>query len=270
METFWMDAALGQRFCILHTPPAHHALRASLVYVHPFAEEMNASRHMVALQAREFAHAGFAVLQMDLKGCGDSSGDFEEASWSDWMNDVQMAKRWMANRFLEPVWLWGLRAGCLLAAQVSRLDDMPAKLLFWQPVLSGKQHLQHFLRLHLAENIARNQCSNGTAPLAHRLAQGQSVEVAGYRIAPDLANGMSLCDLDNLRTGTDIISFELSSPVGASLSPALTEQVKRWQDANCSVRAFEIEGAAFWQTQGAPECPALIQASLNQCAASPV
>ena len=264
METFLMDAAVGQRFCHLHTPPSHQALQASLVYVHPCAQERNASRQMAALQADAFACAGFAVLQMDLKGCGDSSGHFEEARWSDWIDDVQMARQWMVDRFSAPVWLWGLRAGCLLAAQVSRCEEMPAKLLFWQPVVSGKQHLQQFLRLHWVEKIAQNQCSSGTVPLAHKLAQGQSVEVAGYRIAPDLANGMSLSDLDHLHTGTEIISFELSSPVGESLSPALTAQVRRWQEAHCNVTAQAIEGAAFWQTQNASDCPNLIQASLNQ------
>ena len=38
----------GQRFCIYH-PPQGATVRALVVYVHPFAEEMNKSRRMAAL-----------------------------------------------------------------------------------------------------------------------------------------------------------------------------------------------------------------------------
>src|SRR5687768_8838655 len=69
----------GRRFCLLHMPS--RPARALVVYVHPFAEEMNKSRRMAALQARALAASGHAVLQIDLLGCGDSSGDFGDASW---------------------------------------------------------------------------------------------------------------------------------------------------------------------------------------------
>jgi len=268
IDPFFMNAAEGQRFCLLHTPPPAQTLRASVVYIHPFAEEMNASRRMAALQAREFANAGIVVLQMDLKGCGDSSDGFEDASWSDWIGDVQMARRWMRNRYHVPLWLWGLRAGCLLAAQVSQLaepaepEGKPSKLLFWQPVLSGRQHLHQFLRLHVASGIARGQCNKGTAPLEQMLAQGQAIEVAGYRISPRLAQGMALANLDSVRA-TDIISFELGSPVGQSISPALTAQLPRWQEAGCRVMAQAMEGAAFWHLQESIHCHTLVQASVQ-------
>ena len=43
--------------------------------VKAWAEEMNKARRMAALQARLLAENGYAVLQIDLHGCGDSSGD---------------------------------------------------------------------------------------------------------------------------------------------------------------------------------------------------
>ena len=38
-EPFFLDSAHGQRFCLYHAPQGH--CRGALVYVHPFAEEMN-------------------------------------------------------------------------------------------------------------------------------------------------------------------------------------------------------------------------------------
>ena len=63
-----------------------------------------------------------AVLLSDLAGCGDSSGDFADASWDLWLEDINQAARWMTARYASaPLWIWGLRSGCLLAAQAGRL-----------------------------------------------------------------------------------------------------------------------------------------------------
>ena len=84
-----------------------------MLYLHPFAEEMNKSRRMAALACRALAEAGHAVLQIDLRGCGDSSADFGDASWGDWQDDVRLGLAWLdAHTPADaPLWLWGLRAG---------------------------------------------------------------------------------------------------------------------------------------------------------------
>ena len=85
-EAFFLPAGREQRFCILHGAESGIPVRGALVYVHPFAEEMNKARRMAALQARAMAAAGYAVLQIDLYGCGDSAGDcrLAEACASSW------------------------------------------------------------------------------------------------------------------------------------------------------------------------------------------
>jgi exosortase A-associated hydrolase 2 len=263
IDAFFLDAAPGQRFCLLHTPAPQTTPLGHVLYIHPLGEEMNASRRMAAVQARAFANAGYAVLQIDLLGCGDSSGDFEDASWAAWLADVLLARQWLRERWPGSAWLWGLRAGCLLAAQASQQDQEPARLLLWQPVLSGKQHLNQFLRLQLAGDIARGQPSLGTAPLAQRLAQGQSVEVGGYCMSAALAQGMAQVDLDRLRAGTSIRCLEMGDGQNASPSPALGAQLQRWRDAGCDASAQVLSGAAFWQMQECPDSPAWIAASLQ-------
>ncbi len=74
-EAFFLpvaNAQHSQRFCLFH-PAQGRASGAPLLYLHPFAEEMNKSRRMAALQSRALAEHGYAVLQIDLLGCGDSS-----------------------------------------------------------------------------------------------------------------------------------------------------------------------------------------------------
>src|SRR5688572_7026689 len=142
-----------ERFCILHRPADAQRSRGAVLFVHPFAEEMNRCRRMAALQARAFAEAGWTVLQMDLFGCGDSAGDFSAASWQAWLDDVVDAAAWLRENSGERLVIWGLRAGCLLAAQAARRIEPAADLVLWQPVSSGKQFLQQFLRLKLAAQL---------------------------------------------------------------------------------------------------------------------
>ena len=86
-KPFFLDIhtrELGRRFAVYHAP-AVDQMRGQIVYLHPFAEEMNKSRRMAALQSRALASAGFAVRQLDLLGSGDSEGDFGDASWDLWV-----------------------------------------------------------------------------------------------------------------------------------------------------------------------------------------
>lgn len=263
LQVFFMDGARGQRFCLLHTPASDQPVLGHVVYVHPFAEEMNAARHMAGVQARAMAQSGFAVLQMDLMGCGDSSGHFEEASWDAWVADVALARRWMLERWPGETWLWGLRAGCLLAAQACRQDKQPVKLLLWQPVLSGKQHLHQFLRLQMAGDIVRGESSRGTSRLIHLLEQGESVEVAGYSVSAALAQGMARADLEALPAGTQIFCLELGDTSTGAVSPALAAQLQRWQTAGCSAQACVVAGSVFWQMQESLDSPAWLTTSLR-------
>ncbi len=131
-DAFFLRVAHGQRFCLYHAPAASttHKVKSALIYLHPFAEEMNKSRRVAAMQARLLAQHGYAVLQIDLHGCGDSSGDFGDATWQSWVQDVLEAHAWLRERCDAPLWLWGLRAGCLLATDAAKQLNSPTNFLF--------------------------------------------------------------------------------------------------------------------------------------------
>ena len=89
--------------------------------------------------ARQLAGDGWRVVQKDLLGCGDSGGDFSEASWAAWIEDIAAELREADSD--RPVWLWCVRAGALLVPDL--LAGRPhLNLLLWHPVVSGAQHLQ--------------------------------------------------------------------------------------------------------------------------------
>ena len=265
-EAFYLPAATGQRFCLLHQPEAHTARRGAVVYVHPFAEEMNKSRRMAALQARALALAGYAVLQIDLHGCGDSSGDFGDATWESWVEDIGLACVWLQQRSDAGLWLWGLRTGCLLACAAATRISQPSKLLLWQPVVSGKQFLQQFLRLKIAGEMLGGD-TKGSKDLMDRLrdqlAQGVSVEIAGYLLSPALANGLERAELSpSALSSAQIEWIELSSKPDAGMSPLASTRLEKWKSLGLAARGTTVCGPAFWQTAEIAECPALLEASI--------
>ena len=189
LEAFFLPVDPGQRFCILSTPAG--AARRAVVYIHPFAEEMNKARRMAALQARQLAAEGCVVLQIDLLGCGDSSGEFSEARWHAWQRDAQTAVRWISRRYPVPVTLWGLRLGAMLAADVAQDASLGIEhLILWQPVSNGGQFLSQFVRLRLAsEMLASGAATTALRELTEELRRGGMLEIAGYELHADLAVG---------------------------------------------------------------------------------
>jgi exosortase A-associated hydrolase 2 len=260
MDAFFVPCEGGQRLYLHHRPRVE--LRGAVLYVHPWAEEMNKSRRMAALAARTLAEAGFAVLQIDLHGCGDSSGDFGDATWSGWGEDVDAAAQWLREQHPEaPLWLWGLRAGALLAAQAAQRQTAPCNLLLWQPALHGKNLLQQFLRLKAAADLGQGDAKAVLAAARRDLAEGRPVEVAGYRLAPALAQGLEAATLDAPPSATRIIWLEVSSREDAVQLPASRTQVDAWMAAGCEVQAQVVPGPAFWQTQEIEDAPALLAAT---------
>jgi exosortase A-associated hydrolase 2 len=201
-------------------------------------------------------------MQLDLLGCGDSSGDFGDATWDDWLEDTLLACRWLRDRCAAPLWLWGLRAGCLLAAEAARrLDDGPG-LLFWQPSPSGRQLLQQFLRFKAAGDLAEGNAKAVMEGLRRQLATGQAVDVVGYRVSAGLAEGLERAQLAPVGGARQLAWIELSSRAETALSPAATRGLEAWRQAGVPVVSRVAAGPAFWQTIDIEEAPDLIDATL--------
>jgi exosortase A-associated hydrolase 2 len=258
-EPFFLPREGGQRFCLYH--PAAGACRGAVLYVHPFAEEMNRSRRMAALQARALAAHGVAVLQIDLLGCGDSSGESADMRWSAWKADLAAAHTWLAERTGQPAVLLGLRLGALLAADYARSAAAPlAGLALWQPVHAGSAYINQFLRLRLASDmLAGGDGATGTASLRTALASGEVLEVAGYELHPDLVRELDQIALAELKVaGLPLHWMEVAATAGRPLPPVAARIIE-----TLGAQVHQVEGPQFWATQEITECPALIEATLH-------
>ena len=259
VDPFFLPAGDGQRLCIHHLPTG--AVRGAVLYVHPWAEEMNKSRRMAAMQSRTLAASGFGVLQIDLHGCGDSSGDFADATWAGWLNDVLLGAHWLQQRYSAPLWLWGLRSGALLATQAAARLDTPCNLLLWQPVASGKPLLQQFLRLKAAAEMQQGDAKATLERARTDLAAGRCVDVAGYSLPPALAQGLETATLDLPVNAGRVVWLETSTRAPPALLPVSQTRVDAWRAAGRNVEADAVPGPAFWQTQEIEDAPALLAAT---------
>lgn len=251
----------GALFEVLFLPRDRQP-RGVILHAPPFAEELNKSRRMISQQARFLAAEGWAVLVPDCYGCGDSGGDFADARWQVWIDDLADGLSAVVGRYPGPVTLWGLRTGCLLVGELARRLSYPLQgVILWQPVVNGQQFLTQFLRLRMASGMISGT-GETTRELRERLEQGESLEVAGYTLHPQLAAEL---DRARLQPSADSVLWLEVTGSGAeeeratSLSPASQRVVDGWRAKGVQVAVHALPGEPFWATQEIGEAPALIE-----------
>lgn len=270
-QPFFLQTGQGERFCIYHAPDPAMPRRGALLYIHPFAEELNKTRRMAALQARAFAAAGYAVLQLDLYGCGDSSADFADARWEIWKQDLALAGAWLTQKTGAALSLWGLRLGALLLLDFARDTAIElASVFLWQPVFNGKACLGQFLRMHIASQMlaAASPGTIGGEALRHEIRRGVTLEIGGYCLAPELALAIDALDGASLAPpGCPLHWFELVLPATGKLAPATARLAEAWRNAGSQVHLHPVCGVPFWATAEIAECQAMLAATAAVCTA---
>lgn len=265
-EHFFLPAANGRRYCVYH--PAHGDVRTALLYVAPFGEEMNRTRRASALAARALAAQGCAVLQMDVYGSGDSDGEFGEARWDVWRDDLALGHAWLAQATGAAVGLWGVRLGGLLALDYARAAALPiARFVLWQPVLRGAVYLNQLLRLRLASEMLSGGKADSQALRAALRAQAQ--EIGGYMVDPSLAEAIEALDAAALPTpGAPVLWLDVVPAAGRAVSPSSQQLAWAWGVQGAQVQLQPVHDEACWNTQEIAECPQLRAATLALLAGS--
>ncbi|MCZ4313807.1 hydrolase 2, exosortase A system-associated [Comamonadaceae bacterium G21597-S1] len=259
----FLDAPSGRIFAAHHGPAQSASAHGQVLLVPPFNEEMNRCRSMMTLQALELAKLGYGVLVVDPHGTGDSEGEFGDARWELWLQDLEAAFHWLDKQPGECRAIMGIRLGAILVTEVlHRLQATGIAVILWQPVTDGKIHLTQFLRVRMAALLDRADLpKETTASMRQQLGQGVSVEVAGYEIHPELALAIDGARLARHAPvlATRTLWMEVAAAAGATLAPASQAVVSTWQDEGMQVDARTVEGPAFWQLHERVTAPAVIE-----------
>jgi len=257
VEPFFFDAEPGTRFSLYHAPNPHVAPRGAILYVHPFAGELSRTRRMAALQARAFAALGYAVLQIDLFGCGDSCGEFNAGRWQIWHEDLVLAASWLAERGTGPLTLWGLRLGGLLALDAAARLDARCVLL-WQPFMSGRACINQFLRLSEQLRDPAPGAPRSTAALRAQLAVHGAIEVGGFEVAVPLVQAIDACDAAHVALPSCPVHwFAFGGPAPSKVAASAARLAERWRPLGASLHFHPLDGSPLWSGDGELDCPEL-------------
>lgn len=236
----------------MYCPPAKpHVDRPTVLYVHPFAGEMLSSKHMIATLARHLSGAGIGVLTVDLFGCGDSGGDFSEARWEIWREDLAYAVRWLQEQGCARISLWGLRLGALLAMDfAAHSHGMYDKILLWQPVLRGDRMMDQFFRMNFVPDEGNHAVADRIASrdLRRSLKAGEFVDADGYAVASELIAVIDRLDLAPLgkMVSAPIHWLEIVTKSDQNADSYSVPVVEEWTRQGKILQLSRTVSAPFW------------------------
>lgn len=232
LRPFFFTSQGARLFGCFH-PAKEPAHALGVVVVHPFMEERQDAHAVLFDLARNLASAGFPTLRFDQYGCGDSEGEWDDATVSHWLTDVGSAVTALrAEASIPEVALVGLRFGATLAS-LAAASVGATKLALIQPVARGDTYVADLLLANLASEMVLNRRAGVTKELLiERLASGASINLFGYHLtaaqydalrAIDLArdathDGPTTLLLDVARTPTAKTSKELQA-LASALGP---------------------------------------------------
>jgi hypothetical protein len=167
-------------YTVLHQVPEPVA---RVLLVGSFASERHFSYHSWVRWARYLAARGIEVLRYDYRGIGESTGVFEEMSFENWVEDIQLLSDWVTARSPSvPLFLHGLEIGAILAAKTFQRGIGDA-LLMWSPPTSANHALRSsLLRWAGLEQLWESPENRRSASeYIRQLEQGLPIEVQGYQ-----------------------------------------------------------------------------------------
>lgn len=252
----------GPVFVLLREPPG--TPKGGVLVVPPFAEEMNKCRRMVTEVGHRLCAQGWVTVLPDLYGTGDSAGEFAEARWATWRDDLSATVAWAATRGVDVSALLAIRLGAALAESLVAMPGGRAfdRTVLWQPVFDGARFLNQFLRLRTAASLMEDRKESVT-DLRKRLESGATVEVGGYELpgalARDLENA-SAPEVCSARLGR-VTWMELKRDSEATLPAPSAKMIERTRGAGAEVEVGTFVGEPFWSSTEIVVNPAMVDAT---------
>lgn len=259
-----------RRLFTLAFAPAEQPVRQCLLYLPPFAEEMNRCRSHVAAAARALAAQGVLSLLVDPWGTGESEGDIAAPTFEDWLDDAEATWTWLREHTGLQPGLWGMRSGALLAGMLcERLarQEAPAPecLLWWQPVLDGKLFLNQYLRLRIASQMVHDGERETTESIRALLSAGKLVEVAGYPLSGPMADTLAAAKLPSpaVLARQPVRWLELVGKAGQEAGLPARKLAEAVRGADGQVQLDTVVCPPIWQTFDREDAPDLAPATLR-------
>ena len=256
-------------FFLAHYSPSPRdnvSARKAVILVPPFAEELNRSKRMYVLCARQLASAGLDVVCFDYVGTGDSYGDWGSFSIPDWQANLAQVYAYIQNLGISDISVISLRFGALVVANSIFAGQLQFnKCVFWDPIEDGEGYVRQLIRLKIAAAMTEDAKSLTTKEVLADIDQCGFVEVGGYHVTAELLDAIKRAKLSNL-IEVVIDSTELHWMIlknasqnsgGATWPMSIAEGLRE------NVTMHTVQDTRFWMQQEVTIAPALLQETLE-------
>lgn len=223
---------------LIQHPGTDVAQNRAFLLARPMGLAATRSASVYRVLSDRLCRAGATVMRFDYHGTGDSPGEEADQSLEDWTRDVLEAQSCLIDSVHPTHTDWfgmGLGANLMLQAAL-RCTKPPRRLLLWEPIADGPDHLETLMQAHrqeLAMQLARDWPT--------LLAKGMATEprlpgsVLGFDVGAQLLN-----DLQNLPDIASCLPVAVEHGIDITLC-APSEQLNQWAAALPSLARERIQ-----------------------------
>lgn len=230
MEKALFIESVPRLFGMLFLPDPEIRKSTAYLVIHPLAEEKKSAHRTLVELSRQLYRYGYPVLMFDLRGCGDSEGDFGTVRLDEWLSDIHVAAGLLKSfAACDRMHVVALRFGAFLAQCYDRKHPGDITEHVWiEPVMRPADYLRRSLRHKLMKEL----CTGGAVTsnrdgLLQNLQSQRSIDFDGYEIgsgmyldflSPGYQTGRQ-AETENRKRGL-LVSVSLNGKMSKSLQEA--------------------------------------------------
>lgn len=262
MKPFFFGPPSRQLFGIFHDAICGGAAQGAVLVCGPFGQEAIQAHRILRALATRLGKVGYQALRFNYFATGDSAGECEEGSQSQWVADVHAAHLELVRLSGASRIAWvGLRYGASLATlAASSIPSDLSELVLWDPVVHGSAYLTELSESHAA--FMQADLPGWKAPLSQTEALGFPISAslaADFRALDLTANGAVRArhvTLVRSQPETSFADFERSlAGSGVSSESVLIDTGATWKSEeamNTFYVPVNVLNAVVSRIQGAP------------------
>jgi len=224
-QAFFFGPPGGRLYAMLHAPAAGKETEGAWIVCAPYGEECGFARQLLVEWARALSAEGFWVMRFDYRGHGDSSGEFEQFTAEDLVDDISAAAAELERRAgVQCTGLCGLRLGATLAAVAAGRGKSDPLLVLWEPIVRGERYVNDMLRSVVASRQP-GETTRTREQLKQRMATGEPVFLRGRGLTAAICESIASLDLPSIGrpTTSPVLIVQTAAARGEAPRRALVE-----------------------------------------------
>lgn len=234
-----------------------------MIFVPPFAEEMNRSKRMYVLCSRLLANAGVHAICFDFAGTGDSSGEWGEYRLTDWKANLTDTYNYV-RRFSTKTSFVTLRDSALIAFELIKHANIKIeRCVLWYPIDNREALIRQLIRMKIAAAMASDLKKITSKEVLSGIEQSGFLEVGGYHVRSYLLDEFRQQNVTNhIQAVLDRTHVHWMTTGKKQTSPHLPvclSKLNLSEPQQTHMHLHQVEDVKFWMQQEVTISPKLLR-----------